>query len=588
MGHQSALLSEFQPSQHHHLLVNVDECPSCGQTIPPEKLEEIKGKIALKERERTLAITDTLQSQFAQERAVLESNHRLQMDEWQQSISVATAGRRAAEEEVRKAQEDSLAAIEAAAIAAKEQAEKLASDERTELERKHGEVETAYRAELIAAQASIEEAKAETQKAVDAAVTEKLAEAQQRHSETEASLEAELRAAQTATEEAKASTEQAVAAAVTKRLAEAEEKHSEKEATLRAQVIAAEAAVKEAKDSTESLVAERVAESTRIHAESEAALRLKVQEAEATVAQNAEAVTAANRQLAEAEGHVIALKAQQAEDLRKRLEEQREALELDKQNSLNTQAARSFEENQKLATKVNELTRALEKKSNEELGEGAEVDLYEALKQEFPDDKITRVRRGEPGGDVIHVVRQNGRECGTIIYDSKNHKAFRNDHVSKLKIDQIAAGAEHAILSTHKFPQGTGQLHMIDGVLLANPARVVMLATVVRRHIIHVHSLRLSGLERDSKTEQLYNFITSERCAQLFERIDGRAKELLDLQVSEKRAHDKIWKKQGETLRAIQKANSEIELEIGAIVGKAVTCDHDEESLEEHSEALEA
>jgi hypothetical protein len=588
MGHQSALLSEFQPSQHLHLPVDADECPSCGQTIPPEKLEEIKGKIALKERERTLAITDTLQNQFAQERAALESNHRLQMDEWQQSISIATAGRRAAEEEVRKAKEDNLAAIEAATVAAKEQAERVAADERIELERKHGEVDTAFRAELTAAQASVEEAKAATQTAVDTAVAEKLAEAQRQHSEKEADLETKLRAAQTATDEAKAATEQAVSEAVTKRLAEAEEKHSEKESTLLAQVTAAQAAVKEAKESTEALVAERVAESNRIHAESERSLKLKVEEAEAAAAQTAEAVTAANQRLTEVQGQVKALKEQQAEDLRKRLEEQREALELDKQTSLNAQAAKSFEENQKLATKVNELTRALEKKSNEELGEGAEVDLYEALKQEFPGDKITRVKRGEPGGDVIHIVRQNGRECGKIIYDSKNHKAFRTDHVSKLKIDQIAAGAEHAILSTHKFPQGTGQLHMMDGVLLANPARVVMLATVVRRHIIHVHSLRLSGLERDSKTEQLYNFITSERCAQLFERIDGRAKELLDLQVSEKRAHDKIWKKQGETLRAIQKANSEIELEIGTIVGKAVASDHDGDCLQESSEALEA
>jgi hypothetical protein len=587
VGQQSTLHPEFQLSQHLHMPVDVDECPSCGQTIPPEKLEEIKGKIALKERERTLAITDSLQGQFELQRASIEANHRLQMDEWQQSITAATAGRRAAEAQVLKAKEENLAAVEAAKIAAKEEAEQAASEQRVELERKHGETEEVYRAQLIAAQASIDEAKAATKAAVDTAVAEKLAEAQRQHDETEAHLQALLGAAQKATAEAKAGTEQAVEEAVSKRLAEAEEKHGETQATLQARVEAAEAAVKEAKELTESAVAERVAENDRIHAESEASLKLRAEEAEAAVARNDAAVSEANQQLAEAKGELSSLKEQQAEALRQRLDEQREALELDKQNSLNAQAARSFEENQKLATKVNELTRALEKKSNEELGEGAEVDLYEALKQEFPDDKISRVKRGEPGGDVIHIVRQNGLECGKIIYDSKNHKAFRTDHISKLKVDQIAAGAEHAILSTHKFPQGTGQLHMIDGVILANPARVVMLATVVRRHIVHVHGLRLSGVERDSKTEQLYNFITSERCSQLFERIDGRAKELLDLQVSEKRAHDKLWKKQGETLRAIQKANSEIELEIGTIVGKAITCDQDDAILD-HSEALEA
>jgi hypothetical protein len=44
-----------------------------------------------------------------------------------------------------------------------------------------------------------------------------------------------------------------------------------------------------------------------------------------------------------------------------------------------------------------------------------------------------------------------GKECGSILYDSKNHNQFRNEHVSKLKADHLAAKAEHAILSTYKF-----------------------------------------------------------------------------------------------------------------------------------------
>jgi hypothetical protein len=157
------------------------------------------------------------------------------------------------------------------------------------------------------------------------------------------------------------------------------------------------------------------------------------------------------------------------------------------------------------------MQRALDKKSNEELGEGAEIDLFEALKQDFPEDKITRVKKGTAGADIIHVVLVQGRECGTVIYDSKNHKQFRNDHVAKLKIDQLAAKAEHAILSTHCFPKGAGQLHLQDGIVLANPARVVMIAAMIRKHLIQVHTLRLSGIEREHKTAALYDYITSDR-----------------------------------------------------------------------------
>ena len=167
------------------------------------------------------------------------------------------------------------------------------------------------------------------------------------------------------------------------------------------------------------------------------------------------------------------------------------------------------------------------------------------------------------------MIVTNGRDCGTIIYDSKNHKAWRTEHVAKLKSDQVAANAEHAILSTHKFPQGTGQLHIVDGVVIANPARVVLLAKLVRTHIMRIHGLTLSSIERDTKTEALYKFITSDQCALHFERVGGKAKELLELQEREIRWHKIHWAKQGETVRVIEKAKADLENEIGIIIGTA-------------------
>src|SRR5258708_5837070 len=89
--------------------------------------------------------------------------------------------------------------------------------------------------------------------------------------------------------------------------------------------------------------------------------------------------------------------------------------------------------------------------------------------------------------------------------------------------DQITAEAEHAILSSLKFPADARQLHVQDGVIIANPARVLALVQMLRRHIVQIHTLRLSNIERDCKTAALYEFIRSERCSQLFARIDGHA-----------------------------------------------------------------
>lgn len=163
----------------------------------------------------------------------------------------------------------------------------------------------------------------------------------------------------------------------------------------------------------------------------------------------------------------------------------------------------------------------------------------------------------------------NGKECGSIIYDSKNHNAWRNDFVTKLAIDQMAAKADHAILSTRKFPAGARHLHIQEGVILASPARVVALVQLVRQHVVQTYSLRLSNEARTQKTAALYSYITSERSKDLFKRIDSQAEKLLDMQDKEEKAHRDMWKRRGEVLKSIQKVNAEVRNEIDLIIGTA-------------------
>lgn len=309
---------------------------------------------------------------------------------------------------------------------------------------------------------------------------------------------------------------------------------------------------------------EAAASEARIRKEAEAAVTLKLQERIDGIEQ---AKAEAEAKASAAAQQVNALKTEHSEQLAQRLAEQREALEQARTEAVNAEKSAAFEEKIKLSSKVEELQRALDKKTAEELGEGAEIDLFETLKAEFDGDRIERVNKGQPGADILHVVVHNGRECGRIIYDSKNHSAWRNDFVTKLASDQMAAKAEHAILSTRKFPSGARHLHVQDGVLVASPSRVAALVKIVRQHLIQTHTLRMSNEERTQKTVALYAFITSERCSDLFKRIDAHAEDLLDIQVKEKKAHELTWKKQGELIRTVQKVTAEIGHEIDAIIG---------------------
>lgn len=256
--------------------------------------------------------------------------------------------------------------------------------------------------------------------------------------------------------------------------------------------------------------------------------------------------------------------------VKKALLDQREALDDESLAKERKIRAEEFQKSERLRTQVEKLQRQLAEKSNSALGEGAEIDLFEALKEEFETDRIQRVKKGQPGADIRHEIIHNGQVCGKIVYDSKNHGSWRNSFVEKLKTDQLADKADHAILTTSVFPAKSSQLKLQNDVILLNPARVVELVKMLRQHIVQIHRLRLSADQKASKMTELYEFILSERYQQLISRSDQIADDLLNLEVAEKSAHDKVWKKRGALIRNCQKVSGDIANEISGIIENGI------------------
>jgi hypothetical protein len=519
-----------------HVHLSLETCPTCGQDIPADKIEEIGGRIAAREREQALAITLQIEKQYAIEKSAAEAKAKADLESERQQSALRE---QRAREETQKV------------------AEKLISETEAQAEQSRGALVTEWQqklaeAELARKSAEQTEATLQTEMQVlrenNAQALEAVkAEAQQR--------EVEIR--NEATRDAQS--------VMAERIQAAETARRESEETLQAKINEAEA-TRSAAQQNEAALQLQIAkmkedaanEVARVHQIATERAELRFRD---TVAAHEKAVGEANTKARDAEKH--------ASELEQDLRTQREIMEQAKDDAINVEKARAFEETQKLSNKVNDLQRALERKTNEELGEGAEVSVFEALRKEFKGDKIERIPKGAPGADIRHVVMLNGRECGTILYDSKNHKQWRDDHASKLRKDQLAEKAEHAILSTHKFPRDARQLHFRDGVLLVNPARVVAVVTIIRQHLLQLHTLRVSKVQREKKTATLYEFITSERCKQLLDRVDQRAAALLDLQEKEIKWHEKNWEHQGTGIRAIQKAKADLAGEINSILGVA-------------------
>lgn len=327
----------------------------------------------------------------------------------------------------------------------------------------------------------------------------------------------------------------------------------------------------------ESLKREIAAFEGRARAEIEAARRQAAADIEAARAEARNAAEAAlQTRIAELEGarEAAALELRRLEEhqsaiLATQVAAAREQLEKEKTAALQAEQARAFEEKQKLVGKISEMQRQLENKTAQDLGEGPEIDLYELLKAEFPEDRVMRVEKGAAGADVVHDIYLNGRQCGRIVYDSKNRSAWRNDYVTKLRADQIEAKADHAVLSSKVFPAGIRELHLQEGVLVTAPGRVLVIANLLRKHVIQTHSLRAGNEARAHKTEALYAFIMSERCSQLLGTIEGQADELVDLDRKEERVHQVTWKKRGEMIRNLQRAHGDLSFEIDRIIGVA-------------------
>ena len=118
-------------------------------------------------------------------------------------------------------------------------------------------------------------------------------------------------------------------------------------------------------------------------------------------------------------------------------------------------------------------------------------------------------------------------------------------------------------------PAGARQLCLQDGVLIVDPARVVALVEILRRHILQLSTLRLSNHERAEKTLALYEFIRSDQCSKLFERIHGKTEDLIKLQDKEKKDHNTFWKRQDWLYRGIRNACADLRSEIDRIIESA-------------------
>jgi len=271
----------------------------------------------------------------------------------------------------------------------------------------------------------------------------------------------------------------------------------------------------------------------------EAALERRLAREAAERERQAQGELASLRQsLADKAGQVATLQRQELELRRERarLEDARQALELDAQRRLDEQrreieqrvraaeADRARLREAELQKTIDDMRARLEEAqrkgaqgSQQLQGEVLELLLEEQLAQAFPLDAIAEVRKGVRGGDALHtVMSRSGQAAGAILWEAKRAQKWGAGWAAKLREDMRAAGAEAGVVVTTSFPAEwpAGQpfgLH--EHVWVTSPAAAIPLATALREGLLEAHRARVAGANKGEKMEAVYDYLVSPQFA---------------------------------------------------------------------------
>jgi hypothetical protein len=127
----------------------------------------------------------------------------------------------------------------------------------------------------------------------------------------------------------------------------------------------------------------------------------------------------------------------------------------------------------------------------------------------------------------VQTVINGGKECGTILWESKDTKAWSGAYVTKLLEDQKREGADHAVLVTSAMPANTLPVHLIDDVYVTRPENIISVAVTLRRDLIKRAS-EPGAAAADSDHAELFKYMIGDGQRHLDEwrKLNGASREL--------------------------------------------------------------
>jgi len=277
-------------------------------------------------------------------------------------------------------------------------------------------------------------------------------------------------------------------------------------------------------------------------------------------------------------------------ELRKRqrkLEEERASLELEVARKLDEEREKIREEASKktaeehrlkdrekdkvindLRASLEDMKRKAEQGSMETQGEVLEQEFEAQLKSFFIHDDIQPVPKGIRGADLVQTVRTPmGAECGVLLWETKNTKAWSNGWIPKLKDDMIETRASIAILVSVVLPDGISRFGQVDGVWVSDPLCAIPLAAALREQLTAISRERSASVGKSEKMEALYQYLAGVEFKQKIEGIVEAFSSMQDQLSRERRAMEKHWKQREKEIERVVKNTVGLYGDMQGIIG---------------------
>ncbi len=248
-----------------------------------------------------------------------------------------------------------------------------------------------------------------------------------------------------------------------------------------------------------------------------------------------------SRKLEDREKNVELETQRRIDEEKKKIEEDTAKRFIDEHHLKDLEKDKKFSDMEKL---VEELKRTSQQGSMQTQGEVGELELEKTLEKLFPTDEISEVKKGELGGDIRQIVKtQRGTGCGMILWEIKRTKTWDERWVSKLKEDMGRDKIHVAVIITEILPKDFKKpIGEKSGIWITTSTFVEPLAKLLRKGLYEVAKEKAVNFNKQSKAEEVYDFVTSNEFIQQIERMVGIYQEMNE-QISRERAvAERQWK----------------------------------------------